>query len=120
MHVVEHVGLGRFGDPLDAQGDAKAVRELIRVLAPEGELLLVVPVGRPRVCFNAHRIYSYGRVLELCSGLDLCESQLVPDDPSAGGLVEASAERIADQAYGCGCFRFRKPAEANLSRLETP
>ena len=47
MHVVEHVGLGRYGDPLDAEGDTKAMRELTRVLAPGGNLLFVVPIGRP-------------------------------------------------------------------------
>ncbi len=30
MHVVEHVGLGRYGDPLDVDGDLKACRELAR------------------------------------------------------------------------------------------
>ena len=36
MHVVEHVGLGRYGDPLDPDGDLKAMAELKRVLATEG------------------------------------------------------------------------------------
>ena len=59
MHVVEHIGLGRYGDPLDPDGDLKAISELIRVLAPDGNLLLVVPVGKKsRIMFNAHRIYS--------------------------------------------------------------
>jgi hypothetical protein len=56
MHVVEHIGLGRYGDALDSEGDVKAMRELQRVLKPNGNLLFVVPVGVPRVMFNAHRI----------------------------------------------------------------
>jgi hypothetical protein len=36
MHVVEHVGLGRYGDALDPKGDARACAELARVLA-QGE-----------------------------------------------------------------------------------
>src|SRR5580700_1032824 len=59
LHVIEHIGLGRYGDPLDADGDLKAVRELVRVLAPGGNLLVVTPVGRARVQFNAHRIYDH-------------------------------------------------------------
>src|SRR3989344_5247759 len=31
--VIEHIGLGRYGDPLDQFGTEKAVRELMRVLA---------------------------------------------------------------------------------------
>jgi SAM-dependent methyltransferase len=45
MHVVEHVGLARYGDPLDYDGDLKAVAELRRVLAVGGQLLFVVPIG---------------------------------------------------------------------------
>lgn len=57
MHVVEHVGLGRYGDPIDYDGDLRAVRELQRILAPGGQLLFVVPVGSAaRIQFNAHRI----------------------------------------------------------------
>jgi hypothetical protein len=59
MHVIEHIGLGRYGEALDPDGDLKAIRELVRVLAAGGNLLVVVPVGRPRIQFNAHRIYDY-------------------------------------------------------------
>lgn len=36
LHVIEHVGLGRYGDGIDADGDRKAAMELSRVLAPGG------------------------------------------------------------------------------------
>lgn len=107
MHVVEHVGLGRYGDPLDPDGDIKAVAELIRVLAPGGNLLFVVPVGRPRIMFNTHRIYAYQQVMTFFSALTLVEFALVPDD---GALMRhAAQELVQQQEYGCGCFWFRKP-----------
>jgi SAM-dependent methyltransferase len=107
MHVVEHVGLGRYGDPLDPNGDLKAVAELARVLAPGGTLLFVVPVGRPRVMFNAHRVYSYEQVEGYFGGLELKEFALVPDDPKDGGLIYGATREAADaQSYGCGCFWF--------------
>src|SRR4029079_19803272 len=62
MHTVEHVGLGRYGDPIDPAGDLKAMLDLNRVLARGGNLLFVVPTGRPRVVFNAHRIYSFDQI----------------------------------------------------------
>jgi SAM-dependent methyltransferase len=34
--VVEHIGLGRYGDPIDPFGSEKAIRELKRVLKPGG------------------------------------------------------------------------------------
>lgn len=106
MHVVEHVGLGRYGDPLDPQGDLKAMAELKRVLAPGGLLLFVVPVGTPRIMYNAHRIYSYQQVIEYFTGLSLVEFSLIPDN---GGLLRHAPQAlVAEQKYGCGCFWFKK------------
>lgn len=110
MHVVEHVGLGRYGDPLDPDGDLKAMAELRRVLAPSGELLFVVPVGKPRVQFNAHRIYAFDQIVDALNGLDLSEFALVPDRKNGSALIESATKQQADaQRYGCGCFRFRRP-----------
>jgi len=109
MHVIEHIGLGRYGDPLDPCGDQKAAAELQRVLAPGGHFLFVTPVGRPRVCFNAHRIYSFEMVIKLFPGLKLEEWALVKDDPSAGLVPKPTPDVIDAQSYGCGCFRFSKP-----------
>jgi hypothetical protein len=109
MHVVEHIGLGRYGDALDPDGDAKAMSELLRVLAPGGHLLFVVPVGRPRIHFNAHRIYSYDQICSAFAPLKLKECALVPDDPAAGGLLTDPPQRLFDQQrYGCGCFWFQR------------
>lgn len=113
MHVLEHVGLGRYGDPLDAGGDVKAARELQRVVAPGGDLLVVVPVGRPRVCFNAHRVYSYELLLERFAGMRLLEFSMAPDPGKGPPFVEnADPASVAGQDYACGCFWFRKPAGA--------
>jgi Uncharacterized protein conserved in bacteria len=111
MHVVEHVGLGRYGDPLDPDGDLKAIAELKRVLAPGGDLLYVVPTGGTAlIMFNAHRIYTYEQTLEYFEGLELTEFALIPEDPDDGGLVRGATKELADrQKYGCGCFWFRKP-----------
>lgn len=109
MHVVEHIGLGRYGDSIDPDGDLKAISELQRVLAVGGSLLYVVPVGRPRVCFNAHRIYSYHQVRNQFSGLRLVQFALIPDSETHGGLIVDADESIADQQeYGCGCFWFQR------------
>jgi len=109
MHTIEHVGLGRYGDPLDPQGDIKAINELKRVLAPGGTLLFVSPMGRPRIQFNAHRIYSYAQITEYFSGLTLKEFSLVPDNYLETGIVKNASEELADkQKWACGCFWFTK------------
>jgi len=110
MHVIEHIGLGRYGDPLDPDGDLKAMKELQRVLAPGGTLLLVVPLaGTPRIRFNAHRLYSYRQITGGFADLKLQEFALVPDKPEHGGLIRDASPETADaQNYGCGCFHFTK------------
>jgi len=109
MHVVEHVGLGRYGDPLDPDGDLKAMAELQRVIAPGGSLLFVVPTGQPRVCFNAHRIYGYGQIRKAFAKLKLEQFSLIPDDAAEGGLILHADKRQADkQKYACGCYWFKR------------
>lgn len=110
MHVVEHVGLGRYGDPLDPVGDIKAIAELKRALAVNGNLLFVVPIsGYPKVVFNAHRIYSYAQITDYFSDFKLIEFALVMDDANSVGFIRNATKEMADvQKYGCGCFWFRK------------
>jgi SAM-dependent methyltransferase len=107
LHVLEHCGLGRYGDELDAAGDRKAAKELTRVLAPGGELLLAVPMeDPPRTCFNAHRLYSYEMVMDLFPTLALAEFSLITND--AQFIPRCSKERTRRLKYCCGCFRFVK------------
>lgn len=110
MHTVEHVGLGRYGDPMDYDGDLKAISELKRVLAPNGTLLFVVPLGATdNIYFNAHRVYSKEHVLTLFKELELQEFTLIPEDEKDGGLVvNPNAGLLKKQTYGCGCFWFKK------------
>ena len=107
LHVIEHIGLGRYGDAIDAAGSIKAALELQRVLMPGGTLYLSAPVGRERVCFNAHRVFAPASVPAMLPELELVEFCLVDDN---GRFLEneplAAAERCE---YGCGMYLFRKP-----------
>jgi SAM-dependent methyltransferase len=115
MHVVEHVGLGRYGEPLDPPGDLKAIRELQRVVAPGGQFLFAVPIGRQRVCFNAHRIYSYDQIMELFKDFELRQFCLVPDDSSISLIESPNPALVHEQEYGCGCFWFIKGESAGTA-----
>jgi len=108
MHVIEHVGLGRYGDKVDPDGDLKAMAELQRVLGQNGSLLFVVPIGKPKIRFNAHRVYSYEQICTYFRDLKLEEFALIPDRPQDGGLIAGASREMADgQKYGCGCFWFK-------------
>jgi hypothetical protein len=110
LHVIEHIGLGRYGDPLDPDGHVKAAGELLRVLAHGGDLYVSVPVGRERVCFNAHRVFSAAAVKELFATLELQEFALVDDAGRFAPGAEAAAAEA--QEYACGLFHFVKRRRA--------
>jgi hypothetical protein len=67
---IEHDGLGRYGDELNASADIGAMTKFSEMLTPEGVLILSVPVGPDAVVWNAHRIYGPLRLPMLLSGWD--------------------------------------------------
>ncbi len=107
LHVIEHIGLGRYGDPIDPEGHIKAALEMARVLGLGGRLLIGTPVGRQRLCFDAHRIFDPQTIVDIFSPLRLLEFALINDQ---GGAPEqqASFESARACSYGCGLFMFSK------------
>jgi len=103
LHVAEHIGLGRYGDPLDPLGTRKAAAELRRVLAPGGQLLFSLPVGRPRVDFNAHRVHDPVEVASWFDGLELAEFAGVDDENVF--RRHRSPEELRGAGYACGMYQ---------------
>lgn len=76
--VIEHIGLGRYGDPLDAKGSAKAIDELKRVLAPSGKLYISVPVGDDEITyFNAARVFRMEKLLKMLQPLVVTDQKFI-------------------------------------------
>lgn len=102
--VIEHIGLGRYGDPLDARGTEKAAGELTRVLAPGGDLYVTVPVAEEsRIEFNAHRTFTRDHLLGLFPGLGLIEERYVYER-------EWGEDYLPTRGFGTGLFHLRKPS----------
>jgi len=73
---VEHSGLGRYGDPLDPNGDIEAVRQVHCMLKPGGLFFLGIPTTQQEkgyIAFNAHRFYGSKRLELLFEGWDKLE-----------------------------------------------
>lgn len=107
LHVIEHIGLGRYGDTVDPNGHIIAADELCRVLAPGGVLLLSTPVGEERLCFDGHRIFDPKTIVSIFSKLSLIRFNLI-DDLDKEVLEDTSLEQGANCSYGCGIFIFKK------------
>lgn len=110
LHTIEHVGLGRYGDPLDPEGDLRAIEELKRITKIGGSLYVVVPMGTiQRTEFNGHRVYAYDTFITYFEEFTLVDFSYIPEHSSRGGiLLHTSKESIKEDKLGCGCFWFKK------------
>jgi hypothetical protein len=106
LHAVEHVGLGRYGDPIDPDGCFTAMRELGRILAPGGRLYLGTPIGRERLAFNSERIFDPRTILATLSTLRLTAFHAVDDQDRF--VADADPSSFHDARYSCGLFEFTK------------
>lgn len=115
MHVIEHIGLGRYGDPINPKGDETAFNELKRVTSPGGKLYIVLPVGNMnKLQFNAHRIYTYDLIMSYFNGFILTNSALVCN--KANQYVQnPGRDLFYKQFYGCGCFEFTKKVSSTTT-----
>jgi len=107
LHVIEHIGLGRYGDKVEPLGHIKAMKELQRALSKNGVLFVGVPVGSERLCFDAHRIFDPSTIVNGFSGLKLEEFSLI-DDAADKIIYNATFDMARNCRYGCGLFKFVK------------
>lgn len=100
--VVEHIGLGRYGDPIDPFGTEKAVKELWRVLQKKGNLYVSVPIDiENRVYFNAHRSFTPEYFLSLFPNSELVEEKYIYKND----LVD---EYDVEKGFGTGLYHLQK------------
>lgn len=100
--VLEHIGLGRYGDPLDPFGSEKAIKELKRVLKVGGIILFSVPVDKEnKIYFNAHRAFTRDYILELFYGFE------VLDEKYHYGTKMFDSYDV-EKGFGTGLFMLKK------------
>jgi hypothetical protein len=113
LHALEHIGLGRYGDPVDPLGHLKAIKNLSLLLSINGFLYLSFPIATSsRVDFNAHRVFSLKDSYSLFKecGLRVVRFIYVNDngdlvDPSVASFDLMSVlEVVPHLNYGCGIW----------------
>lgn len=64
---LEHDGLGRYGDPINPNGDIDACIEAYTMLKKDGYFICGIPIGDGCIEGNYHRIYNQKRINKLFS-----------------------------------------------------
>lgn len=104
LSVIEHIGLGRYGDPIDPKGPEKAAVELSRVILPGGNLIVSVSSGPPCIVFNAHRIFSREEFLSLFPRFEVVEEVFL----NPGFTDKDPSNSLNYGEYCMYCVRLRK------------
>jgi hypothetical protein len=70
VSTIEHIGLGRYGDAVDPEGDRNAMREIKRIMTGNATLLITVPFGK-RYTSSLHRVYDKSALFSLLEGFKI-------------------------------------------------
>ncbi|CAN5895341.1 hypothetical protein BH11BAC4_BH11BAC4_01180 [soil metagenome] len=106
LHTIEHIGLGRYGDPINPEGFNEALMELQRILVPGGSLILSMPVGKERVEFNAQRILDPLSCIKKLDRMELVEFSIVNDYDQF--IENTDPVSYSSARYSCGLYLFSK------------
>ena len=115
LHAIEHFGLGRYGDKIDFDGHLKGLDKIYKMLKKGGKFYFSVPIGKQRIEFNAHRVFSVKYLIEILESryrIDFFsyvndKGYLVKDAP----LNSHDIKNNYSCNYGCGIFELSKTTE---------
>lgn len=113
LSVLEHFGLGRYGDNIDIYGYKKGFENLVKMLKKGGAFYFSVPIGEQRIEFDAHRVFSINEILALTeeNGLEVIRFSYVDDKGNLHKdykLSEKDLENNLRCSFGCGIWEFKK------------
>lgn len=112
LHALEHFGLGRYGDPINYDGDLIAYRNFSNIVKPGGKFYFGTPIGPQRIEFNAHRVYSVKYLLDLFKkDFKVDQFSYVDDKGDLHENVPLEDIAVANNygcTYGCGIFELTR------------
>ncbi len=119
LHVLEHLGLGRYGDPIDPDGYLVGFSNICQLLRERGSLYLSTPVGDERVEFNANWVFSPQTILSIADKSSMRLVRLASIDPLRGivSVVTEDPSRallaLESQSYCLAVMEFRRMLSAS-------
>ena len=113
LHTIEHFGLGRYGDPINLHGHILGFENLLNMLRPNGKLYFSTPIGKQRIEFNAHRIFSLDYLINILfqNKVEIINFSYVDDNGDLYTNIELNSFNIYSNCncnYGCGIFELKK------------
>ncbi|MBL4707512.1 MAG: DUF268 domain-containing protein [Flavobacteriales bacterium] len=112
LHVIEHFGLGRYGDPIDYFGYLKAIENITKLLEVGGTFYFSTPIGRQRIEFNAHRVFSVEYLLSIFEeNYQVERFSYVNDEGDFFENAELDQDSVKHKYnfnYACGIFELKK------------
>jgi hypothetical protein len=112
LHAIEHFGLGRYSDPIDAQGHLQGLDNMYNMLQKGGTFYFSTPIGRQRIEFNAHRVFAVKYLLSIFEGKYRIKNFAFVDDKGDihknVPLTGSQMENNYNCHYGCGIFEMEK------------
>jgi SAM-dependent methyltransferase len=113
LHVMEHFGLGRYGDKVDYNGHFTGMENLHKILKKGGILYFSVPIGEPqRIHFHSHRVFSVKYLLKWFNErFDVKMLSYIDDYGDLHEnviLTEAGIDNSFGCKSGCGIFELEK------------
>jgi SAM-dependent methyltransferase len=112
VSVIEHFGLGGYGDMKVNDADREAITRITEWLVPGGTLLVSLPYGKAGVT-TKHRIYDAARLSHVFGQLETVRSLYY--QRKEGAWLPSTAAALADVASpdlppnGVAVLHFRKP-----------
>jgi len=112
LHVIEHIGLGRYGDNIDINGHIRALDNIYKILKKDGICYISTPIGPQRIEFDAHRVFSMEYLLNLFKDkFKLLSFSFVDDKGDLYINVDLNEKNVENNfgcTYGCGIFELLK------------
>jgi len=112
LHAIEHFGLGRYSDPIDITGHLKAINNIYNMLLPLGKFYFSVPIGKPIIMFNAHRIFDVEYLFKLFhKKFKIISFNYVDDigELHSNIIIDNSViKELKSLSFGCGIFELEK------------
>ncbi len=111
LHTIEHIGLGRYNDPIGINLWEIAFDNIWSMVENDGLLYFSTPIGKQRIVFNAHRVFKPSTIINRISNGKLVEFSYINDQGefNEGPLTTSEIDYLAEKfSYGLGIFIFKK------------